>query len=88
MLVKGGLCLSSDGWELPLNLRACGNSSTWQNFTYDDATRQFRTLAPAPITHRNYEEQYAARRVCQSSSLNSSCEHDVCTACDPGAVLT
>ena len=45
-------------------------------------------LGPAPFTHRNYEEQYAALRVCQSSSLNSSCEHDVCTACDPGAVLT
>lgn len=45
---RGGLCLSSDGWELPLQLYACGNASTHQNWTHDATSGLFHTTSPAP----------------------------------------
>ena len=46
-LRRGDLCLSCDGKDLPLTLTACGNSSTFQNFTFDAATGEFHINAPA-----------------------------------------
>ena len=45
---QGALCLSTDGFGVPLNLYACGNSSTHQNFSYDAASGQLHAMAPAP----------------------------------------
>jgi hypothetical protein len=46
-LTRGGLCLSTEGWDLPLHMRSCGNTSTHQNFTRTG--QQFRIDAPAPV---------------------------------------
>jgi hypothetical protein len=47
-LRQGEHCLSTDGYDIPVNLLACGNSSTHQNFTYEASTGQFQVMAPAP----------------------------------------
>ena len=46
-LRQGGRCLSTDGYDIPINLFACNNASTYQNFTYEAATGQFSIMAPA-----------------------------------------
>ena len=45
---QGALCLSTDGFGVPLNLYSCGNQSTHQNFSYDASTGLFHTMSPAP----------------------------------------
>ena len=41
------LCLSCDGKDMPLTLTACGNATTFQNFTFDSTTGAFHISAPA-----------------------------------------
>jgi hypothetical protein len=44
-ITRGGLCLSAREWGIPLNMYACGNATTHQNFTYKGT--HFQTHAPA-----------------------------------------
>ena len=43
----GGLCLSTVGWDVPLNLDACSKSGSYQNFSFDTSTGLFHINAPA-----------------------------------------
>ena len=47
-LAHGSLCLSTDGFDVPLNMYTCGNASTHQRFTQDPKTNLFHADSPAP----------------------------------------
>eukprot|EP00040_Diaphanoeca_grandis_P044837 m.271969 g.271969 ORF g.271969 m.271969 type:complete len:602 (+) comp98455_c0_seq1:225-2030(+) len=46
-IVHTDLCLSSDGYDLSLSLYACGNKSTYQNFSWNEKTMEFNIMVPA-----------------------------------------
>ena len=44
-----GKCLSTTGWDNPLFLTQCGDTSTHQDFKLDSQTGMFQIMAPAPV---------------------------------------
>jgi hypothetical protein len=49
-ITHGGLCLTTNGFNAPMFLTTCGNTTglNHQDFTYDTKTKQFTGVAPAP----------------------------------------
>ena len=53
-ITNKGLCLSTDGWHFPLVLRACGNTSTFQEWTFDSSSGHFEISCPAGGSPKPY----------------------------------
>merc|ERR1712166_1457037 len=68
-ITKNGLCLSSGGRDLPLTLEQCGNTSVYQNFTYDSKTQFFHI----PVKAGNVMEVDCL----QMATCTAACKTDV-----------
>lgn len=53
-ITHDGLCLSATNWGAPLSLYECGNSTQYQNYTYDPSSKHFKTIAPANVPTKTY----------------------------------